>query len=77
VVDELRCLGGGGSGGEVRSGESSIHTRTVGKQLQKREKREREEGKDNIFVVGLCIFGEKRGRLYTVVRAAWFRRVET
>jgi len=77
VVDELRCLGGGGSGGEVRSGESSIHTRTVGKQLQKREKKRERERKDNIFVVGLCIFGEKRGRLYTVIRAAWFRRVET
>jgi hypothetical protein len=44
VVDELRFLGGGGSGEEVRSGESSIHTRTVGKQLQKeREERERKE----------------------------------
>jgi hypothetical protein len=65
VVDELRFLGGGGSGEEVRSGESSIHTRTVGKQLQKeRERREREKGKDNIFVVGLCIFGEKRKVIY-------------
>lgn len=56
-VDELRFLEGG-RGEEVRSGESSIHTRTVGKQYQKNE---RYIGKGKIiYLVGLCIkFGEE------------------